>query len=34
MDDSCTRDVRAQLAANFTLVAASPHGDARLYRRR
>jgi hypothetical protein len=34
MDDSCTRDVRSQLAARFTLVAASPHGDARLYRRR
>jgi hypothetical protein len=34
MDDSCTMDVRSQLAAHFTLLATSPHGDARLYRRR
>jgi len=32
--DSCTNDVRRQLARAFDLVAVSPHGDARLYRRR
>ncbi len=34
MTDSCTMDVRRQLAAGFVPVAVSPNGDARLYRRR
>lgn len=34
MSDSCTVDVRRQLATSFTLVASSPNGSARLYRRR
>ena len=34
IDDSCTKDVRAQLRASFVEVAVSPMGDAHLYRRR
>ena len=34
MTDSCTMDVRRQLAVDFVPVAVSPNGDARLYRRR
>ncbi|MEO8590689.1 MAG: hypothetical protein ABI432_15045, partial [Flavobacteriales bacterium] len=32
--DSCTNDLRKQLASAFDLAAVSPRGDARLYRRR
>ena len=31
MTDSCTNDVRVQLASHYHQVAASPLGDARLY---
>ena len=32
--DSCTNDVRRQLARDFELLASSPNNDARLYRRK